>query len=236
MSASTLEPVDLDWVVDLLKQRREPLVEFAPVFWCPSADASASHRAFIEYLLTEGGAKGFRTSTAVVVAVPRGQGWLIDDMYVPGSGWARGDGRALWNALDAVAHGAPVRFVCPAYEESRGEFARAVGLTIAESWWLLELPNGATGGEAGVRVNVAGAEAITVAAPPVYDPGGPVLYIPSLRDAPPALAAAITSAPELGCPAIVVNQVTGDATLEQALTEAGFRRHCDYYTGTIRSV
>ncbi len=237
MSASAVEPADLDWVVGALEQRRDPLVEFAPVFWRPASDASVHHRAFILYLLTEGGAKGFRTSTAVVVAAPRGEGWLVDDMHVPGSGWVDGDGRALWNALDGVAHGAQVRFVCPTYEKDRGEFARAVGLSVAESWWLRELPNGPTGGEAGVRVDLAGAEAITVAAPPVYDPGGPVLNIPLLvGDAAPALAAAIAGAPQLGCPAIVVNHVTGDATLEHALVEAGFRRHCDYYTGTIHSV
>lgn len=235
--ASAVEQADLDWVIELLNQRRAPLVEFASVFWRPAADASASHRAFIQYLLTEGGAKGFRTGHAVVIAAPRGEGWLVDDMHVSGSDWVHGDGRALWNALDGVAHGAQVRFVCPTYEADRGEFAQAVGLSVIESWWLLEFLNGPTDGEAGVRVDLAGAEGITVAAPPVYDPGGPVLNIPALSgNAPTVLAAAIATAPELGCPAIVVNQVAGDAALEQALVGAGLRRHCDYYSGTIRSV
>ena len=226
---------DLDWAVQVLRQRREPLVRLAPVFWRPAADASTHHRAFIEHLLSEGRAKAFRTDTAVLVAVPRGEGWLLDDLYVPGSDWASGDGRTLWNALDGEAHGSQVRFVCPTYEGDRAEFAQAAGLTIAESWWLLEL-SGPAGGEAGVRADLAGAEAITVAAPPVYDPPGPVLFLPSVTDASTALPAAAESAARLGCPAIVVNHVAGDDALAQALSRTGFRQHCDYFTGVIDSI
>jgi len=226
---------DLDWAVQVLRQRREPLVALAPVFWRPAADASAQHRAFIEHLVSEGGAKAFRTDTAVLVAVPRGEGWLVDDLYVPGSDWANGDGRTLWNAFDGEAHGSQVRLVCPTYEGDRAEFARTAGLSIAESWWLLEL-SGAAGGEAGVRVDLAGADAITVAAPPVYDPPGPILFLPSLSDASAALPAAVDRAPRLGCAAIVVNHVAGDDALAQALARAGFRQHCDYFTGAIDSL
>lgn len=226
---------DLDWAVQVLRKRREPLVELAPVFWRPAADASAQHRAFIEHLVSEGGAKAFRTDTAILVAAPRGEGWLVDDLYVPGSDWAHGDGRTLWNDLDAEARGSPVRMVCPTYEGDRAAFARAAGLSIAESWWLLEL-SGAAGGEAGIRVDLPGSEAITVAAPPVYDPQGPILFVPSVSDPSTALPAAVDRAPRLGCAAIVVNQVAGDDALAQALSRAGFRQHCDYFTGAINPI
>lgn len=236
VAATALDVSEIDSAVEVLEHRRGQLVEWAPVFWCPAADASTRHRAFIEYLLTEAGAHGFRTNAAVLVAAPRGEGWLVDDMHVPSPDWGDADGRALWNALDGVAHGSLVRFVCPVYEKNRADFAKTAGLTVAESWWLVELPDGPGGGESGVEVNLAGTKAVTVAAPPVYDPGGPVLYIPQLDDAATglaALAAAISSAPGLGCRAIVVNQTAGDAPLAQVLTDAGFRKHCDYYTGTI---
>jgi len=233
--ASVVTSDDVDWVVRVLMQRRELLVQFAPVFWRPSPVASTNHRVFIEYLLSEVGAKAYRTGDSVLVAVPRGQGWLVDDAYVPGSDWATGDGRALWNELDHEAHGAQVRLVCPAYEEDRAEFARCAGLTIAESWWLMELPD-TSGGEAAVRVQLPGAEAIMVAAPPIYDPPGPILFLPGLDDLRTALPATIARAPQLGCPAIVVNQVAGDDSLAEALVETGFRRHCDYYTGAITSI
>ena len=235
MPATVVGSDDLDWAVQVLRKRREPLVECAPVFWRPAADASAHHRVFIEHLVSEAGAKAFRTDKAILVAVPRDEGWLVDDLYVPGSEWAKGDGRTLWNALDGEAHGSPVRLVCPTYEGDRAEFARTAGLSITESWWLLELL-GAAGGEAGVRVDLAGAEAITVAAPPVYDPLGPILFLPSVSDASAALPAAIESAPRLGCAAIVVNHPAGDDALARALARTGFRQHCDYFTGAIDAI
>jgi hypothetical protein len=165
-------------MVALLGRRRERLAMFAPVFWRPATGASEAHRAFIEYLLSDGGAKAYRTEESFLMAVPRAAGWLVDDAHVPGEDWAGDDGRALWNAFDADCHGADVRVVCPTYEGARAEFARAAGLSVSETWWLLELPGG-SGGRPGLRVQLPGAAAITVAAPPVYDPLGPVLFPPS---------------------------------------------------------
>ena len=85
-------------------------------------------------------------------------------------------------------------------------------------------------------MDLVGAEAITVAAPRVYDPPGPVLFLPSVTDASTALPAAADSAARLGCPAIVVNHVAGDDALAQALSRTGFRQHCDYFTGVIDSI
>ena len=96
---------------------------------------------------------------------------------------------------------------------------------------VLGLPN-TSGGEAGVRVQLPGAEAITVAAPPVYDPHGRILFLPALSHSRTALPAAVVRAPQLGCPAIVVTRSRGD----DALSETGFRRHCDYYTEAINSI
>lgn len=234
MTASVATPEDLDWIVAVLTRRREPLVEYAPVFWQPAPDAKVNHRAFIEYLLTEGGAKAYRTDDCVLIAAPRGDGWLIDDAHIQGELWASGDGRDLWNAFDADCHGAEVRLVCPTYEQARAEFAQAAGLAIAESWWLMELPNSG-GGEAGAQVTLPGADAITVGAPPVYAPPGPILFLRTVTNTDLALPAAISKAPELGCAAIVVNQIDDDG-LARPLAAAGFRQHCDYYTGIVNSI
>ena len=127
-----------------------------------------------------------------------------------------------------------VRLVCPTYEEDRAQFASSVDLCVAESWWLLELDTG--GGVAGLGISLPGADAVTVAAPPVYAPPGPVLFRPAPTDAAAALPAALDKAAEIGCAAIVVNQVAGDDALAGSLAGAGFRRHCDYYVGTIRHI
>lgn len=235
MTASLATLADVDWIVTVLAERRAPLVPHAPVFWRRAPDAATHHRVFIEYLLGDGGARAYRTAASVLIAAPRRDGLLIDDACVPGEDWVTGDGRVLWNALAADCLGSEVRFVCPTYEHARAEFAQVVGLAVAESWWLMEFGDSG-GGEAGCRVHLPGAEAITVAAPPVYAPPGPILFLPALTDAGRAIPAAIAKAPELGCAAIVVNQVSNDGVLSSDLTEAGFKRHCDYYTGTVQRV
>jgi len=222
-------------MVTLLAERRRSLVPHAPIFWRPAPDAAIAHRAFLEYLLADGGAHAYRTVASVLIAVPRGDGWLVDDAYVPGEDWATGDGRVLWNELAADCGGSEVRFVCPTHEHARAELARAAELAVAESWWHMEL-QGSGGGEAGCQIELPGAEAITVGAPAIYAPPGPILFLPAIADAGRAVPAAIAKAPELGCSAIVVNQVASDDALPNNLTDAGFRRHCDYYTGAIQRV
>lgn len=223
---------DSAWTVAALNRRREPLVQYAPVFWRPASDALSKHRAFLDYLLTDGGALAYRTDDSVLIAAPRGAGWLVDDFFVDQEKWMV-DGRELWNAFSSDHPGSHVRFVCPSYEEARGAFALQVGLSVSASWWLKELP-GSGGGDARVEVALPGAQAVTVAAPPVYAPPGPTLYLPSVTDARPAVAAAVDRAPDLGCAAVVVNVEPGGADLVSALTDADFRRHCDYYEGAVR--
>jgi hypothetical protein len=125
-----------------------------------------------------------------------------------------------------------VRLVCPAYETGRAGFARSVGLAVSESWWLTEL-HGLGGGRAGVEVELSGVPARTVAAPPVYAPPGPVLFLPGPVADGRAVRTALGEAPRLGCSAVVVNQSAGDLGLGDVLHRAGFRRHCDYWTGTV---
>lgn len=233
MGARSLATGDLDWVVAVLANRREPLVKHAPIFWRPAPNAATNHRAFIEFLITQGGAKGYRTDTSALIAAPRGDGWLIDDACVSHERWQDSDSTDLWNALAAGCGGDLARFVCPTYESARGVFARSTGLTLDESWWLMEFED-SSGGEADVEVALPGADAITVGAPPVYAPPGPILFLPAPTDPAQAVPAAIEKAPQLGCAAIVVNQKVNDPALAQLLEESGFRQHCDYYTGTIR--
>lgn len=235
MTAWAATTADLDWIIATLTMRREPLAQRAPIFWRPAPDADTHHRAFIDHLMAEGGAKAYRTDAAVLVAAPRRGGWLVDDAYVPATDWIDGDGRDLWNALAVDCDGDQVRLVCPTYEHDRAAFAQAVGLTVEESWWLLEL-DGSGGGLAGERLPLPGAEAVTVAAPPVYAPPGPVLFLPTPSDADQALPAAKSEAAQRGCAAIVVNQTAVEDALADSLTGAGFRRHCDYYRGTIQRV
>lgn len=233
MTVSRASIADVDWIVSTVSERRRGLVPFAPVVWHPAPKAAEHHRAFIEHLLTEGGATAYRTDDSVLIAVPRGQGWLVDDAHVARDSWSGGDGAALWAAFATDCGGAEVRFVCPTYEQERTQFAVEAGLQIAETWWLRELGHG--GGAAGVEVSLPGADAVTVGAPPVYAPPGPILFLPDPIDAKTAVPAALDQARDLGCAAIVANQATGRDELAHDLADADLRRHCDYFTGRIRA-
>ncbi len=235
MAATRASLDDLDWMLDLLERRRAPLVTMAPVFWKPAADAAAAHRVFVEYQIAHGGARAYRTANAVLKAAPQGEGWLVDNAYVTDERWAETtDGRDLWNAFAADCAGSQVRFVAPTYERARCQFALNVGLTVQESWWLKELSSG--GGQAGLTVELPGAAAVTLAAPPVYAPPGPVLFLPNPSDAALAVPAALAKAEELGCAAVVVNQPATNVKLAEDLHDAGLRRHCDFFTGVVAAV
>lgn len=230
MAVARLSVADLDWAVDLLRERRGPLVSHAPIFWRPAPDARAKHREFLEFLLTDGKARGYRTANAILIAAPRGDGWLVDDAFVPDRA-DRFDGRELWNAFASDCGGAAVRFVCPTYEAARAAYAVAAGLTVQETWWLKELSS--FGGAVGLEVDIHGVRATTVDAPPVYAPGGPMLFLPVVDAASPAITAMTARGEELGCAGVVVNQSAGDEQLTAALREAGLRPHCSYFAGTV---
>ncbi|HEX4091873.1 MAG TPA: hypothetical protein VHZ33_24430 [Trebonia sp.] len=232
MDVRAVTVADLDWVVAVLAERLKLLIPHAPIFWHPSQHAARIHKAYLTRLLTQAGARGYRTDTSVLIAAPSPPGWIVDDASVPREQWGTPDANALWSALTADCSGDPVRFVCPRYEQERGAFAVQAGLTLAESWWLKELP-GSQGGQAGLTVELPGASAMTAAAPPVYAPPGPMLLLPEVDNPHTAIPAALAEAPRRGCAGIVINQRADQAVLAAALRETGFRQHCDYYTGNL---
>lgn len=75
-----------------------------------------------------------------------------------------------------------------------------------------------------------------VPAPPVYDPGGPVLLVTRVLDA-TWLADAEHAAAARGATVSVVSQAPADHALAGLLTAAGYRRTTGYYSavGPVRS-
>jgi hypothetical protein len=200
------------------------LVPFAPVYWRPAPDAAERHREFLIHLLDHG-AVGFRTDADLILAQPLGQGWVIDDAAVDDDAWDVA-GRALWQAISAALTG-PVRWVCPVPEPARVRFAQAQGFETVESWWHWNVPWPlATASDP--DPTVTGASARLVPAPPVYAPGGPVLFLTGVENTRTALADAMQIAPGLGSPVVVVSQPSGEEALAFELEAAGFVRHCDF--------
>ena len=199
MSHDAVRPLtqhDLDWAVELTRARRERLAPHAPRFWRPAADAVARHRAFLSRLIDDAATLTVRSEHGYLVAMHPGRHLVVDEMALePAEQWAA-EGSALLREATALA---PVRFVVPAVESERIDAALDLGLEPAEIWWYRDLEPG-TGLNVvseDPRLSIEGVQAQLVPAPPVFDPGGPVLLVTSV-DGPDALRNAEQSAARRG--------------------------------------
>lgn len=211
---------DLRWLVEAARGRRESLVSYAPRFWNPAPDATAKHRSYLAGLIEDPNVLTVRTSNGYLIASEQGPTWLVDDAHVTDAGdWRVEGAQLLRHAQDR--HGA-LRFVAPTCEPSRMDAARAVGLRPVEYWWHRDLdPVRRAAVRDDPEVLVDGAAGRLVDAPPVYDPGGPVLLVSEVDDL-GALRRIETSGAELGATVSVVRQASDDVLLAGLLTQAGY--------------
>lgn len=220
----SLTLADLDWVVELAARRAREREPFAPRFWRRAAGARDAHAAFLGGLIQDPGTPSLRTDNGFAFGLPRPGGLLIDDIAVDDETRWPADGTRLIRSLVGPS---PVRLVCPVPQKERTAVAVALGLRVAETWWHrdLELSDRLMG-----PVDLPGAR--LVAAPPVYDPGGPVLLVTEFRDA-DALQALEQRAAGAGARVSVVSQRPEDVGCADLLVAAGYRRTCDFRTGTL---
>ena len=210
---------DLDWVLELTRRRRESLAAYAPLFWRPALDATERHREFLANLVADQGSFGLRTEHGYVLVLDRGDHRLVDDMVIsPDERWAD-DGVALLGAV-LTAPGR-VRFVAPVAEPARTAAARSLGLGLAETWWHRDLPDPTPASGAAAGLDVPGADGRLVPAPPVYDPGGPVLLVTRVESA-AALAAIESEAAARGATVSVISQTAGDDDAAAIARSAGY--------------
>lgn len=229
MVARRVTPLDVAWLVERLADRRRSLATFAPTYWRPASDARCRHREFLRDLLGDGGAVGFRTDDSVIIAQPRSQGWLIDDAAVAEARW-ESEGAELWDALRSETSGS-LRWVCPVPEREGLRFVGSRGFELVESWWHRDIEDEAASGDEVGAVSVVGAAARLVSAPPVYAPGGPILFLTDVQEPDAALEDAVRKASVLGSPVVVVSQTPRDDTVATKLRAHGFNRHCDFLDG-----
>lgn len=228
MWVRALELEDLEWVENVFQRRRERLRPHGRVYWAPAADAKRLHLSYLAAFLESADAVGFTDGSSVILAERRPDGWLVDDAEVAEGAWGPA-GAALWAAMVDGHAGERVRFVVPVYEEPRREFARSRGLKVAETWWLRELRG--NGGESGIEVDLRGTAGVTVPAPPIYEPGGPVLFVDRAAGDDVARTA-VERATELGCSGVVLSQRSGEPA-DPAWIAGGLRPHCEFYEGVF---
>lgn len=225
-SADSIRPLtvaDLGWVVDVTRRRRESLVQHAPRFWRPAMDATEKHEAFLADLVAEPEVFAVRSDHGYLIALSRESVWLVDDAVVTDAGDWMTDGVRLLRY--AQEHCGPLRLVVPVCEARRMEAASQVGLTPVEHWWYRDLPDRGRvvereGGH-DPAVIVEGAVGRLVPAPPIYDPGGPVLLVTEVESA-ASLGRLETEAARRGASVSVVTQDPTDVGLASILTDAGY--------------
>lgn len=228
----TMTVSDVEWAVEVLARRREGLLPHAPLYWRPAVDAIERHRAYLAYLIGEGQGFGFRTDDALMIAASGPHGWTVDDAWVQPDRW-EDEGLALWTRTAAEAGtGSAMRFVCPAFEPERTSFARHQGLVLGNSWWHTEVDTSAPIENPATEPQVTGSRVALVPAPPVYDPGGPILFLQDVQDV-TAIVRSREEATRCGAPLVVVDQPAGADDLTRALAENGFTRHCDFLIGAV---
>jgi len=220
---------DLNWVVQVTRERRESLAQYAPRFWNPTTDAAERHRAFLEHLIADPAVLSVRYRNGFLIAVDRGEFCLVDDMVVtPEDDWATVGPRLLEHALDRCGR---IRFVVPIAEPPRRAAAEAVGLTAVECWWHRDLP-ALNHSDEYVRqrsdISVDGAQGRLVPAPPVYYPGGPVLLVTGPVSAVALLRIEAAAASE-GATVAVVSQNPNDEAMGRLLADAGYMPTTMFY-------
>jgi hypothetical protein len=221
-SVRPLTSADLDWVVDLAGRRAAEREPFAPRFWHRAPGARAIHATFLGGPIENPEISSLRTDNGFAFGMPRPGYVLIDDLAVDDEARWPMDGRQL---IRGVAGPSRVRLVCPAPEKERTALAVALGLRIAEIWWHRDLE---PAHDPAVDLDLSGGR--LVVAPPVYDPGGPVLLATEVRDA-EALRLLEEAAAASGARVSVVSQRPDDPELALLVTAAGYRRTCDFRVG-----
>lgn len=123
------------------------------------------------------GRRSLRTRHGFIVCQRRDSEGFVDDFTVESPGTWDADGAALLlTAAERLVAGdgvGAVRVVTAHAHEAKAGMLAGLSLSLAEQWWVRELtptsPPTALG-----RISGPGFSGVLVAAPPVYDPGGPV--------------------------------------------------------------
>jgi hypothetical protein len=232
VSVRPLVADDLDWVVDLAARRGEERQSVAPRFWRRAPDARHVHARYLGSLIEDPAVPAMRTDHVFAFGVHRPGILLVDDMAADRADrWAT-EGAALLRRLVGERR---VRFVCPVHEPDRAVLAVELGLRCAETWWHRDLVEPPAVLQTDESLQVRGAQGRLVGAPPVYAPGGPVLFVTELSDR-RALIEMEQQGASRGAAVSVVTQAPEDGVREELLLAAGYRRTCDFYEGARKAV
>jgi hypothetical protein len=222
---------DVEWVVELAARRRQRIAKFAPRLWNPAPGARREHATFLAGLIQSSTVLSVRTDHGYLFGVPDRGRVVVDDLGLEDDALWQSEGNAL---LRHAAGSGPLRVVCPIPEAPRRAVVADLALSVAETWWHrdLDLVPPFIEQRDEHRLAVEGAEGLLVSAPPVYDPGGPVLLVQAAATE-SALRSIERSASQLGAVVSVVSVTRGSQLAPADLEASGYKETTEFFEGSI---
>lgn len=231
MTVRSLEPGDVPWAADLMEDRRQLYARYSPVFWRPASGITDRHASFLGRQIAAAPNVGLRTDHGFIIGQRRGAEGFVDDFAIDADGTWSDDGSALliaaWEQL--AAGGADVlRVVTAKADETKVRMLEDRSLQLVDQWWVKPLRPEGSSTTTG-RVDGPWFSGILGPAPPVYDPGGPVLLADRLDDG-CALAELESEAQRIGAVLLVVPTLP-QADREQLLEQRDWSVASQWYLG-----
>jgi GNAT superfamily N-acetyltransferase len=234
---------DAAWAAGLMERRRQVYAAYSPVFWRPRPGVTGLHTRFLGRQIGSPGYLALRTGHGFLIGQRRGQEGFVDDFAVDEPASWDGDGAALllaaWRRWAADGLEA-VRVVTAHADEDKCAMLAALTLELAEQWWVRELSPGeheSQGGQVATPGPVTGTgfSGLLGPAPPVYDPGGPVLLVAELAAgadlAGADLAGVEREAAGMGAVLLIVPAAPASARAAAIARRPGWSVASDWYLG-----
>jgi hypothetical protein len=232
---------DVAWAAGLMERRRQVYAAYSPVFWRPRPGVTGLHVRFLGRQLTLPGYLALRTGHSFLIGQRRDQEAFVDDFAIDETARWDADGATLllaaWHRWAADGTEA-VRVVTAHADEDKCAMLAALSLELAEQWWVRALspegdePPGTPAGQSTSAWPVTGAgfSGFLGPAPPVYDPGGPVLQVGDLA-ADADLASVEREAAGMGAVLLIVPAVPASARAAAIARRPGWTVASDWYLG-----
>jgi hypothetical protein len=253
-TARAATPDDLDAIAALTVTVRGQLARWSRLWWRAAAGVDPLHRRWLEHLIgADGVAARVVDDDGTVVGcsftLPSGGGWAVDDVAVAASARWSEVGPVLLGAITER----PALLCAPTRDRARLEACTAAGLVEVSSYWIAATRPGGSSVGAIRRPDALppapphsfgspldpfapGAMAFetldgvvvgspSIAAPPVYDPGGTVCVVDRVVGAQTRLLRdAMAVADERGDVVLTVVCGHDDTDLAGQLSATGFER------------
>lgn len=219
------------WAAGLMEDRRAEYEEYSPVFWRRRHGIVPVHGAFLASQIASSGAIALCCDDGFAIATPDGEQYYVDDFAVLDNRW-QDVGRALLLGVweEAEPRGAvALRVVTACLDQPKVAMLSAMGLQLWQQWWVKPLvPISVAGVDTGV-LEGDGYRIVRGAAPPVYDPGGPVGLL-QYFEGKDALTAAESAAAQNGL-VLLIAPLGSSHEHEAILSGHGYEVASQFYVG-----